>query len=138
MMASAVETQTPCDFVGESWGNLSTRILTRHRQSGQWFPRSTTKLRPISLRLPDMKKRLRTTKVLIETERVVTFRNSERQQPGWCFACAAETQMASIAYAAREAGLSELAIYQLLDAQTLHFCEDADGRILVCLNSLRN
>jgi hypothetical protein len=83
-----------------------------------------------------MKKALRTTKLLIETERVVTFRNSERQQPGWCVGCATETQMASVGYAAREAGLSELAIYQLLDARALHFSEDADGRILVCLNSL--
>lgn len=44
--------------------------------------------------------------------------------------------MASVAYAAREAGLSELAIYQLLDARALHFREAADGRVLVCLNSL--
>jgi hypothetical protein len=85
-----------------------------------------------------MKKRLGIRKVLIETERVVTFRNSERQQPGWCFECGAETQLAPVAYAAREAGLNELAIYELLEAEVQHFCEDADRRILVCLDSLMN
>jgi hypothetical protein len=85
---------------------------------------------------PDMKKPLRTTKVTIETERVFTFRNYERQQSGWCLECGAETQMATVAHAARQADLNELAIYQLLDGGALHFSEDADGRILVCLNSL--
>ena len=85
---------------------------------------------------PDMKKPLRTTKVTIETERVFTFRNYERQQSGWCLKCGAETQMATVAHAARQADLNELAIYQLLDGGALHFSEDADGRILVCLNSL--
>ena len=45
--------------------------------------------------------------------------------------------MASVAYAAHEAGLTELAIYQLIDARALHFREDVDGRILVCLNSIK-
>jgi hypothetical protein len=44
--------------------------------------------------------------------------------------------MATVAEAAREADLSELAIYQLLDAHALHFKEEEDGRVLVCLNSL--
>lgn len=87
---------------------------------------------------PDMKKPLRTTKVTIETERVFTFRNTERQQLGWCRECGAETQMATVAHAARQAGLNELAIYQLLDNGALHFREDAEGRLLVCLNSLMN
>lgn len=83
-----------------------------------------------------MKKSIRTTKVTIETERIFTFRNYDRQQSGWCLGCGAPTQMATVAEAAREAGLSELAIYQLLDARALHFREDVDGRVLVCLNSL--
>jgi hypothetical protein len=83
-----------------------------------------------------MKKRRRTTKFTIETERTFIFRNYGGKQPGWCVGCGADTQMATVAEAAREAGLSELAIYQLLDARALHFREDADGRVLVCLNSL--
>jgi hypothetical protein len=83
-----------------------------------------------------MRKPIRITKVTIETERTVIFRNSNGQQPGWCGTCDSEAQMTTVAGAAREAGLSEFAIYQLLDARALHFREDADGRILVCLNSL--
>jgi hypothetical protein len=44
--------------------------------------------------------------------------------------------MATVEEAAREADLTELAIYQLLDIHALHFKEDEDGRVLVCLNSL--
>lgn len=85
---------------------------------------------------PDMKKPIHTTKVTIETERTFIFRNSCGQQPGWCVTCDSEAQMTTVAGAAREADLSELAIYQLLDARALHFREDAEGRVLVCLNSL--
>jgi len=83
-----------------------------------------------------MKKTKKITKVTVETERVFIFRSSGELQSGWCVRCAAEAQMAPVTEAAREAGLSELVIYQLLDARTLHFREDADGRVLVCLNSL--
>lgn len=83
-----------------------------------------------------MKKARRITKFTVETERVFIFRTAGNSQTDWCSECAAETQMASVAYAAREAGLNELAVYQLLEARVLHFREDADGRVLVCLNSL--
>jgi hypothetical protein len=39
--------------------------------------------------------------------------------------------------AARESGISELAIYKLVEQRALHFSEDAEGRVLVCLSSLR-
>jgi hypothetical protein len=83
-----------------------------------------------------MKKPRRTTKFTIETERTFIFRNFGGQQPGWCVGCGAEVLMTTVAEAARETGLSELTIYQLLDARTLHFREDGEGRVLVCLNSL--
>ncbi len=83
-----------------------------------------------------MKKARRITKFTVETERVFIFRTAGNSQTNWCSECAAETQVASVAYAAREVGLSELAIYQLLDARALHFREDEDGSVLVCLNSL--
>jgi hypothetical protein len=83
-----------------------------------------------------MKKRRRITKFTLETERVFVFRSRNSCEPGWCVRCGAETQLATVADAARETGLSELLIYQLLDAGALHFREDADGRLLVCLNSL--
>jgi hypothetical protein len=78
----------------------------------------------------------RITKVTVETERLFIFRNAGTAEADWCSECAAETQVATVAHAAREAGLSEWAIYQLLDGRALHFSEDADGRVLICLNSL--
>ncbi len=73
---------------------------------------------------------------MIETERTFIFRNFGGQRPGWCVGCGAETQLTTVAEAAREAGLSELALYELLDDGALHFREDEEGRVLVCVNSL--
>jgi hypothetical protein len=83
-----------------------------------------------------MKKVKRITKFTVETERLFIFRATPNWQANWCPGCAAETPMATVADAAREAGMSELAMYQLLEARALHFSQDADGRVLVCLNSL--
>lgn len=83
-----------------------------------------------------MKKTKKNTKLTVEVERVFTFRNSNAIQLGWCLTCGSESQMATVAGAARESGLNELTIYQLIDARVLHFCEDEDGRVLVCLTSL--
>lgn len=90
----------------------------------------------IARRFPKMKKPRRITKFTIETERTFIFRSRREARAGWCEGCGAETPMATVAGAAREAGLSELGIYQLLDSRALHFREDAEGRVLVCLNSL--
>jgi hypothetical protein len=76
------------------------------------------------------------TKLTMETERIFTFRSLDVFQRSWCEGCGAEAPMATVAAAAREADLAELAIYQLIDARALHFTEDAEGRVLVCLNSL--
>ena len=83
-----------------------------------------------------MKKPIRITKLTIERERTLIFRTFGGRQPHWCDRCGAEAQMTSVAEAAREAGSGELAIYQLLDSGVVHFMEDPEGRVLVCLNSL--
>ena len=75
----------------------------------------------------------------IETERTFIFRNrSGYSAPAWCDECAREVQMSSLDEAARQAGVSELAIYQFIESGALHFTETADGHVLVCLNSLGN
>ena len=43
----------------------------------------------------------------------------------------------SVVEAAKETGLSELAIYQLIESGDLHFIEDANRHIVACLSSLR-
>ena len=83
-----------------------------------------------------MKNPTRITTITIETERVFTFRKIREPQSVWCLACGALTRIATVSEAAIEVGVSELAIYQLLENRVLHFSEDSDGRVLVCLNSL--
>lgn len=83
-----------------------------------------------------MKKTKKITKLFVETERVFIFRSDGVLQNRWCVACGAETQVATLPEAARQANLTELAICQLIDAQALHFLEDSEGRLLVCLTSL--
>ena len=45
--------------------------------------------------------------------------------------------MMSVEGASFESGFGEMEIYKLVESRALHSCEDAEGRVLVCLNSLR-
>jgi len=83
-----------------------------------------------------MKKPRRIKTFTIETERTLVFRNFGSPQPGWCAVCGSEVPMATVIQAAIETGLSELAIYQLLDAGAIHFTEDSERHVIVCLDSL--
>ena len=76
-------------------------------------------------------------RVTVKTERTLVFRSHGSVRFEWCEVCATEVGMVCVDGAAREAGVSELAIYKLVEARALHFREDAEGRVLVCLNSLR-
>jgi len=83
----------------------------------------------------DKPKRVR--RVTVKTERTFVFRSHGSVRIEWCAECAAEVGMMSVDGAARETGVTELAIYKLVEGRALHFSEDAEGRVLVCLNSLR-
>ena len=83
----------------------------------------------------DKPKRVR--RVTVKTERTFVFRSHDSVRVEWCPECGAEVAMMSVDAAARESGISELAIYRLVEERALHFSEDAEGRVLVCLNSLR-
>ena len=82
-----------------------------------------------------MKKR-RTIRIEVEREREVVIRCRESRE-AWCPACGARVQLVTVAEAALLAGISESALSRQLDACPLHFDETADGRVLICLNSLR-
>lgn len=79
----------------------------------------------------------RVRRVTVKTERTLVFRSRGSVRIQWCAGCAAEVGMVYVDGAAREVGLGELAIYRLIEERALHFREDAEGRVLVCLNSLR-
>ena len=83
----------------------------------------------------DKPKRVR--RVTVKTERTFVFRSHGSLRTEWCPECSAEVGMMSVDSTARESGISELAIYKLVETRALHFTEDAEGRVLVCLNSLR-
>ena len=84
-----------------------------------------------------MNKPKRVRRVTVKTERTFVFRSHDSVRVEWCPKCAADVGMMTMDGAARETGVSELAIYKLVERRALHFSEDAAGRVLVCLNSLR-
>ncbi|MCA1615122.1 MAG: hypothetical protein LC795_19950 [Acidobacteria bacterium] len=67
----------------------------------------------------DKPKRVR--RVTVRTERTYVFRSRGGVRVGWCAGCGAEVGLASVDGAAREAGVSELAIYKLVEEHALHF-----------------
>jgi len=81
-------------------------------------------------------KKKRTIRIEVEKEREVVIRHRESRE-AWCAACGAQVQFVTVAEAAHLAGLSELALSRQLAACPLHFDETADGRVLICLDSLR-
>jgi len=76
-------------------------------------------------------------RVTVKKERTFIFRSSPSVLSEWCADCGAEVAMMTVEGASRESGLGEMEIYRLAEARSLHFFEDAEGRVLVCLNSLR-
>jgi hypothetical protein len=74
-------------------------------------------------------------RITVETERTFIFRSFDRFRVGWCQECGAEVELMSVGDAANVTGMSELAIYQLIESGDLHFIEDAN-HIVVCLSSL--
>ena len=82
-----------------------------------------------------MKKRRRITKFTVETERTFIFRNRGGSRVAFCDRCGSEVELMAVPDAAMEAGRSELAIYKLIQAGSVHFVED-EGHILVCFRSL--
>ena len=95
------------------------------------FPASLTLARK---RSKDEKRRIR--RVTIETERTLIFRSRSGQCDAWCPECGAQRHMLIPPKAAAVAGLSERAIYRLIEAGAVHFAEDENGSLLVCGESL--
>jgi hypothetical protein len=76
-------------------------------------------------------------RVVVETERTFIFRSRGSRELAWCLACGSSVEMACVEVAAHQARTSELAIYQLIESGAVHSVEDAEGRLFVCVNSLK-
>jgi hypothetical protein len=81
-------------------------------------------------------KRTRKTKITVERERLLVISRPRRQVVGWCKPCSAEVDMFALEEAAALTGLSQRALFRLLEAGGLHFTENDRGEVLICLNSL--
>ena len=64
-----------------------------------------------------MDKLKRVRRVTVKTERTFIFRSRTSVRVGWCAVCEAEVGMTSVDGVARVAGVSELAIYKLVEAR---------------------
>ncbi len=84
-----------------------------------------------------MTKAKRIVKFTAETERTFIFRSRADRLSEWCAECSKAVEMATVEEAARTAGVSELTICRRIEACSLHFTETSDGRVFICLNSLR-
>ena len=80
----------------------------------------------------------KTTKLTIETQRVIVIRRLTESCRVMCEACDEVVSFVTADEAAALARLSARAIYRLIEARKLHFIERAEGSSLICLNSLCN
>ena len=83
-------------------------------------------------------KRIKTTEMMVERDEWFVITRRDRWSNGRCRVCDTPAQMITLAEAARIAQVSELAIAAQIRSRLLHSTETADGRVLICLNSLLN
>jgi hypothetical protein len=76
------------------------------------------------------------TEITVETERILVIRRRYRAVEAWCAECNAAIVMIRPDQAAAVSGRSLRAIFNDIEQAALHFNEQPDGMILICLNSL--
>ena len=76
------------------------------------------------------------TQVTVETERVLVIRRRYRAIEAGCEECGETVVMVRPDQAAAVSGHSLRAIFGAIEATELHFMEQPDGMLLICLNSL--
>ena len=78
----------------------------------------------------------RRTEIIVETERVVVVPPRTMPVHSWCETCCALVEMVTPEHAAALIQVTPRVVYRWVEAQLLHFIEEADGRVLICCNSL--
>ncbi len=86
--------------------------------------------------LEDDMKRRRRTETTIETHEVLAIRTSRGPAQAWCPECGELARMVAPEAAARLAGTSTRLIYRQIEAGRLHYEENKEGSLLICLRSL--
>jgi ribosomal protein L34E len=80
----------------------------------------------------------KTTRLTIETERVLVIRRRKAARRAKCGACGEVVNFVTVEEGAALTRISARAIYRRVEAGSVHFTESADGALVVCLNSLRD
>lgn len=94
------------------------------------------------MRGEDVMRRTKTTEIIVETDEIFIIRQASSAAvvatPAefFCEQCGASAELLTPELAATITGASTRAIYRLVEAGLVHFAETAEGRLLVCRNSL--
>ncbi len=75
------------------------------------------------------------TEITIETDRMF-YISRPRIVLSWCAACDAEVQMVTVDEAAIMRRVNSRTMFQWVESQHVHASENANGLLLICLNSL--
>jgi hypothetical protein len=75
------------------------------------------------------------TEIIVETERIL-FISSPRKVTGWCATCAAQSEMVPVDEAAILQRVNSRTIFRWVEEELVHSSENANGLLLICLNSL--
>jgi len=78
----------------------------------------------------------RRTRVVVETRQVWAISRQGMPDRYWCSACAREVRMITPEEAATILRLSPRIIYSWIEAAKVHYTEQPEGLLLVCLDSL--
>lgn len=74
----------------------------------------------------------------IDRQRLFVLKRRGASGPEWCRACGEKVQMLTPDQAAVIANVSSRTIYRRVEAGEMHYNETADGRLLICPNSICN
>ena len=78
----------------------------------------------------------RRTEIIVETERIIVVPSPATSVRAWCETCCDQVEMVTPEQAATLIQVTPRVVYRWVEAQLLHFIEEPDGRVLICLNSL--
>ncbi|MFL6210418.1 MAG: hypothetical protein ACJ74W_16295 [Pyrinomonadaceae bacterium] len=81
-------------------------------------------------------RKIRRTKIVVETERLLVVRSRRGGGESWCAECGAAVRLIGLDEAAIVSGQSQREIVRCVEAGSLHFTESARGVLRLCLNSL--
>ena len=81
----------------------------------------------------------RRTEITVETDRILLVRRRREERTAaaiWCATCATDSFMFTVDEAAALLGTSSMTVFRWAERGRLHWLETAEGKVLICQNSL--